>query len=125
MAMINVSFTVDKKDVVALACHYYETSSMVKAVITKARVALAVMLTSAGTLVLISPAFKNVHPLGVGLIISAGILAAIFPKLYRAQLRRSAERFVTECSYQRALGKYSLALSEDRVESITPLGESK
>ncbi len=50
--------------------------------------------------------------------------AAMLPSYYRSRMSRTAEKMFAESSYQKALGKYTLAFTDQGIASCTPTGKS-
>jgi hypothetical protein len=119
-AMITISFNLTKDDVLALACHYYATSSTVRKNRMAAQVSAFLIFASAGLLVICSS--DRLRPVGVILLVCAGLSAACVPSWYRSNLRKTAEKMIEESSYRKAFGSYTLALSEEGLASTSPIG---
>lgn len=123
MKRVSVSFDLVEDDIVALACHYYESSSTVLANRRMGQWGLALLVAVGGALLLEQR--KESPALGVGCLVGAILVAAFFPFWHRSALRRSAHRFATEPAYEKILGPFTVTLSNDGVTSASRLGESK
>lgn len=121
--MINISFNVAKDDALAFACHYYGTSPTVRSTRVRAQITFVLTLTAFGLLVLSGG--DRLRPLGIGLLAGAGLFAVRYPSWNRSALRKSAEKMIAESAYGKAFGRYTLAITEDGVASVSPAGESK
>ncbi len=121
--MITVSCEVTKADVLAFAGQYYAESPTVRR-----QVRIGTIMTS-----LTCGAFTGLFvwrssgiAAGVVMFFIIGFaLAIMFPKYYRSQISRTAEKMFAESSYEKAFGKYSLVFNEQGIASSTPTGESK
>jgi len=120
--MIHVSFNVTKNDVLAISCHYYGISPTVRRSRLTSQITIALLLTAIGLLVLSGD--DRLRPLGVILLVCAGLSAVFFPRWYRSNLRATADKLITESSYRNAFGGYTLALSEEGLASTSPTGRS-
>jgi hypothetical protein len=120
--MITVSFNLTKEDVLALACHYYSTSATVRKNRLTIQVAITLVLAGSGLLTICGS--ERFDPIGVGLLMCAGVFAVCVPWWYRSNLRKTAEKMFAESAYRKAFGKYTLALSEEGLASTSPTGEA-
>jgi len=121
--MISISFSLAKDDVLALACHYYSTSATLRRSRLSSQVAVPLLLALIGLLMVVKG--DQLRPSGVGLLICAGAAVAGIPIWHRWTLRKTAERMISEPSYQKVFGSYTLVLNEDGIASISPTGEAK
>lgn len=124
--MTPASFNVEKEDVLALACHYYDTSPTVRSNLLKTQIGAGLVFAGAGMLALIGTGqIGGAGIVAVVLLVCLGISVVGVPSLYRFGLRRTAEKFIDETAYRKAFGSYTLTLNDDGITSKSPIGEGR
>jgi hypothetical protein len=124
--VITLSFDVTKDDVLELACQYYALSPTVRSARLKSQTVLTLLFLvflAGGLFVLRGDA--RFWPLGTVLLACAGLSSGCLPRVYRSQLRKSAEKMIAESSYANVFGRYTLEFGKDGLASTSPTGESK
>jgi len=121
-AVIDATFNVTKADVLAMACHCYDTSTTVRQHRRSYQIAIPMLLAGIGLLTVLR---EQLRPIGILLLLCSALSAAFIPGWFRRSLRRSAEKMIAEPSFQKVFGAHTLILTDEGLASKSPTGEGK
>ena len=121
--MITVNFTLTKEDALELALYYYSTSPTVKQSRRLVHFCVPIIMLSIGlTRLLVKPPDLTTSP--ILLVIGVGYLF-FYPRFHKTFLQKSAENMFAESAYEKAFGPCSLSLTDEGINSTSPIGEAK